>query len=140
MISYCQEIVKDTIVLYSDYDNYIENPFKDSIRIKSKEAQRKGWILPDRCPDYYFEIDSQRIPLQTRIDQISSSSSDSFEYKAICLIYMDWQGILREIKIIAYEGVINTDELKAFFSGIKAKRIISFGYGIDTKCLTRIIK
>jgi hypothetical protein len=122
----------DTIIIYQNNLNIKENPFLDSIAIKF--TQTNIHIDWQECPEFFFIRGAKRISLNDKMKEFNSDKSDSLEYLADCQIFFDWQGILREIRVIRFDGKINIKELKKFFQGLQAVKVTRFGYGIDSKC------
>lgn len=139
VLTFCCNILiaqsTDSIIIYQNYDNYIQNPYLDSIKNEYEKTEHL-MIHWKECPDYFFiNSDGDSISLIDKVNQINSEESLATAY---CEIFTDWTGVIREIKVVKSDNKINLEKLTTFFKGIKSQPLKRYGYGIDNKCIIKI--
>ena len=134
-----QGFCKDSFIIYQNFKDLRQNPYLDSIYVDLESVT--AYIDWQECPDFYFEKDSQKKSLEDSLKARNIlGNQDTFEYIAYCQIYVDWEGILREVKVIGYKGNIDLEDIHDFFKDLKFEKLKRMGYGIDSKCVIPVRK
>ena len=136
---HAQKQPMDEMYIFRNDSAYTENPYLDSIKIEYDKLG-DALISWEECPEYFFIGSNGDTTLLSTKFSPKNLQEGALAYTAYCQITVDWQAIIRSIKIIKYTGNIDRETLKKQFHGLMAKKLTRFGFPIGSKCVVRVFK